>query len=161
MKIPAYLKNSLQPGEQVLFHSSIHPAFMIMPTFWTLLFEFGALKLIVAMEMAKWFPWVWLVLLLPALYFLQHLVTFLTAESAITTHRVVAKIGLIARNISEIGLGKIESSAIRQGIIGRMFGFGDLVVRGSGGHSATGIALADVMKFRAVVQTATNPPAAS
>jgi len=95
---------------------------------------------------------------IPVIFFFQNLIVFLTAETALTTHRVLSKVGWISRNISEITLAKIESSSITQGMVGRIFGFGNIVIRGSGGHAATGIGLAEVMRFRAEVQRATRTP---
>lgn len=156
MKIPSYLRSTIQPGETILFQGKIHPAYMLAPVGWTVFITAAICKAIPALQLATVSPWVWAMLLMPAFYFCQHLITYLTAESALTTHRVLSKTGLIQRNISEIGLSKIESSSIDQGIVGRLFGFGDLVIRGSGGHAATGTALAEVMAFRAAIQNATN-----
>jgi uncharacterized membrane protein YdbT with pleckstrin-like domain len=158
MKTPVYLKSTLQPGEQILFLGKIHPAYLVGPVLWTVVIIAIIYKLVTGLQLATLSVGIWATLLLPITYLIQHVVIYETSESALTTHRVLTKAGLLRRSISEIGLAKIESSSIEQGIVGRLFGFGDLVVRGSGGHAVTATALSTVMEFRAAVQNATNPP---
>lgn len=152
-----YLRSTLQPGERIICRGKIHPAFLFAPTLWALVIAAGVLKGIRAFDLLALSPWLATLLLLPLIYFAQHLITYLTTEASLTSHRVISKTGWLSRTISEVSLGKIESTAIDQPVIGRLFGFANLVVKGSGGHAVTATALADVMKFRAAIQTATNP----
>lgn len=67
--------------------------------------------------------------LIPAvLYWLK----WKNTENGVTNKRVIHKEGIISRNTSEMRLKSIESIYIRQGVIGRMFGFGDVVITGRG-----------------------------
>lgn len=56
-----------------------------------------------------------------------------TTELAVTSKRVIAKVGLIRRNTIELNHSKVESFHIDQGIFGRILGFGTLVINGTGG----------------------------
>ena len=56
-----------------------------------------------------------------------------TTELAYTDKRIITKFGIIARNTDEIKIGAIESIDIRQGILGRLFNFGSLIISGTGG----------------------------
>lgn len=56
-----------------------------------------------------------------------------TTEFAITNKRVVNKSGLIKRKTFEMNLNKIESVNIDQSIIGRILGYGHIMVIGTGG----------------------------
>jgi len=56
-----------------------------------------------------------------------------TSEFAITNKRVVIKTGLISRKTVEMNLQKIESVNVDQSILGRILGYGDLVIVGTGG----------------------------
>jgi uncharacterized membrane protein YdbT with pleckstrin-like domain len=51
---------------------------------------------------------------------------------AVTNHRLICKNGLIARHTVEMNLDKIESVDVDQTVLGRMFGFGTVTVRGVG-----------------------------
>jgi uncharacterized membrane protein YdbT with pleckstrin-like domain len=52
---------------------------------------------------------------------------------AVTNKRVVVKTGVLSRRTYEILLSKIESIHVEEGLLGRMLGYGSVVVRGTGG----------------------------
>jgi uncharacterized membrane protein YdbT with pleckstrin-like domain len=56
-----------------------------------------------------------------------------TTELAVTSKRVVAKVGLISRNTVELNHSKVESLSVDQSVLGRIFGFGTIVISGTGG----------------------------
>ena len=53
-------------------------------------------------------------------------------EAAITNKRLIAKTGLIRRDTVEIPLNKVSSLQIRQGLIGRVLGYGTLIISDTG-----------------------------
>lgn len=55
-----------------------------------------------------------------------------TTELAVTNLRVVAKRGLIRRDVIEIDLSKLEGFDLRQPVMGRLLGYGTLLFRGTG-----------------------------
>jgi uncharacterized membrane protein YdbT with pleckstrin-like domain len=55
-----------------------------------------------------------------------------TTEIAVTDRRVILKTGLISRRTVEMNLTRIESVDVRQGIVGRLLDFGDVIIRGTG-----------------------------
>ncbi|WP_143428586.1 PH domain-containing protein [Helicobacter sp. 13S00482-2] len=59
-----------------------------------------------------------------------------TTELAITEKSVVAKWGLIRRDTIELRINKVESVRLKQGIVGRMLGFGTIIIVGTGSSSA-------------------------
>ncbi len=67
-------------------------------------------------------------LILPFFFFLQALFT----EYALTTRRVATKRGIIAVNTEEMRLVKVETVEVKQGIIGRILGYGTVLVTGTG-----------------------------
>lgn len=111
------------------------------------------------------FPWpyhvvAWAALLLLGLVavgviiFIAMQVHFATTESALTTRRVVYKKGLFTRQTMELGLTSIEQVELKQGFWGRVFGFGQIVISGSGdGHIVTH-PLADPVRFRRLLTDA-------
>jgi len=80
-----------------------------------------------------------------------------STEMAVTSKRVVYKSGVIMRNTAEIRLGKVESVSVRQGFLGRMFGYGDVVISGTGGNGAVMKGVIDPLAFRARVDAACDP----
>ncbi|GGD07962.1 PH domain-containing protein [Aquisalinus flavus] len=67
-----------------------------------------------------------------SLIMLLHMVELWTTEIVVTTYRFVYKTGLVSRNTKEVSLNKIEEIQLRQSIFGRLFGYGSLILRGTG-----------------------------
>ena len=92
-------------------------------------------------------------LLLPAMglglvFWLVAIIRYMTTELAFTNKRVIAKFGFISRKTIEIGLTKVESLQVDQGILGRIFNFGTLVISGAGNPQAPIPGISNPMTFR-------------
>jgi len=55
-----------------------------------------------------------------------------TTEIDITDRRIVYKHGFIRRHTVEMNMDKVESVDVDQSILGRLFNYGDVVIRGTG-----------------------------
>jgi len=55
-----------------------------------------------------------------------------TTELAVTDRRIVYKRGFIRRHSIEMNMDKVESVDVEQSVLGRIFDFGDITVRGTG-----------------------------
>jgi uncharacterized membrane protein YdbT with pleckstrin-like domain len=75
-----------------------------------------------------------------------------SSEFAVTNRRVILKAGLIRRRSLELLLNKIESIGVDQGLLGRMFGYGTIVVRGTGGTAEPFTNVRHALEFRRQVQ---------
>jgi uncharacterized membrane protein YdbT with pleckstrin-like domain len=85
-----------------------------------------------------------------------------STELAVTNKRVIAKFGLIRRNTVELRLDRIEGLRVNQGILGRIFNYGSVVVSGTGGTQEPIPAISRPMDFRRVCLEASEqstPPA--
>lgn len=79
-----------------------------------------------------------------------------STEMGITSKRVIRKSGVIVRDTSEIRLSKVESVSVKQGFLGRIFGYGDVIISGSGGNDAVMKGVRDPLKFRANLDAAAD-----
>jgi uncharacterized membrane protein YdbT with pleckstrin-like domain len=118
----------LLPGEKVVARAQIHwacyiPGIILLPVF-----GIGLLLLLSA--------WIQTV----------------TTELAVTTKRVISKRGLISRQTVELNLAKVEAIGVDQSIFGRMFGYGTVIVVGTGGTKEPFKFIAEPLEFRRVVQ---------
>ncbi|MDB5802086.1 MAG: hypothetical protein JWL63_3025 [Rhodocyclales bacterium] len=86
-------------------------------------------------------------------------IRYKTTELAITNKRVIVKLGFIKRKTVEINLSKVESIQVDQGLWGRVFDFGSLVITGSGTSQAPLHAISDPMGFRRAFVEAQDVPA--
>ena len=75
-----------------------------------------------------------------------------SAEFAITNKRVIIKVGIIKQRTTEMFLNKIESVGVEQGLLGRMMGYGTIVVRGTGGTPEPFNRVPHPLEFRRQVQ---------
>ena len=65
------------------------------------------------------------------LYFIR----YISIENAVTNKRVILKKGFIKTNTDELRNERIENIQIKQSILGRIFCYGDLEFKGTGGSS--------------------------
>src|ERR1700722_9246888 len=75
-----------------------------------------------------------------------------TTEMAVTNRRVVVKTGLASRKTIEMLLNKVESIEVSETPIGRMLGYGAIVVIGTGGTTEPFHNVAHPLQFRSQVQ---------
>jgi len=80
-------------------------------------------------------------------------IRYVTSEFAVTDKRVLGKVGFIERESDETLLSKIEAIAVDQGMIGRMFGFGTLMITGTGGTQEVFSGISDPLQFRRQIQS--------
>ena len=74
-----------------------------------------------------------------------------TTELAVTDHRVIYKTGLLSRHTIEMNRDKVESVDVDQTVAGRIFGYGTIVVRGTGGSLEPIRNIADPLTFRSYI----------
>lgn len=79
-------------------------------------------------------------------------IRYKTSEFAITNKRVLIKIGFIQRHSLEVLLTKVEGIGVNQSILGRILGYGTIVVTGTGGTKETFDQIASPLEFRSQVQ---------
>ncbi len=107
-----YIEESLSNGEQVRARFKLHWFARVPMIIWLLLaIPTLGITLILAI-------WEWLKLR--------------SIEQGVTNKRVIFKKGIISRKSEEMKITSIETVEIVQGVIGRMFGFGDVKVTGRG-----------------------------
>jgi uncharacterized membrane protein YdbT with pleckstrin-like domain len=73
-------------------------------------------------------------------------------EMAVTNKRVIVKSGLADRRTIELLLPRIESIAVEEPALGRILGYGTVIVRGTGGTPEVFPQIARPLEFREQVQ---------
>ena len=124
----SYVEGALTKGEQVVHQGKV--------SIWSL----APLLLLGLVFLAFWG--------LGLLFWIAAAIKYFTTELAITNKRVIAKFGLISRSTIEINLQKIESIQVNQGILGRIFNFGSIVVSGAGNPQAPIPGISNPLQFR-------------
>src|ERR1035437_8993632 len=90
------------------------------------------------------------------LFFFAHLMIIkATTEIAVTNERVIYKKGLIARHVGELGVDRIEGVSVSQGVWGRIWGYGTIIIRGMGvGEVILPALIEEPISFRKAIQEA-------
>ncbi len=74
-------------------------------------------------------------------------------EIAVTSRRVLIKTGIVNRRTLELLLVRIESIGVNEPPLGRMLGFGTVILRGTGGTPEQFDRIASPLEFRKQVQS--------
>jgi uncharacterized membrane protein YdbT with pleckstrin-like domain len=73
-------------------------------------------------------------------------------EMAVTNRRVLIKTGMTSRRTLDLMLSRVESIGVEETTMGRMLGYGSVVVRGTGGTPEPFLMIAHPQEFRRAVQ---------
>jgi len=71
-----------------------------------------------------------------------------TTELAVTDRRVIYKTGILQRHSMEMNRSKVETVGVNQSILGRVLGYGTIIVRGTGGSFEPIQFIGDPLTFR-------------
>ena len=84
-------------------------------------------------------------------------------EMAVTNRRVLIKTGMTSRRTLDLMLSRVESIAVQESTVGRLLGYGSVIVRGTGGTPEAFLMIAHPQEFRRAVQQqiGTQTPAES
>lgn len=141
-----YVTSNLMNDEEVIHMAKIH-WFIYLPGITAIVISFIVLGASDGMKEIA--PLLFFVFLVGGIISLVKAFIFkISTELAVTTKRVIAKTGLIKRNTLELNHSKVESFNIDQSIMGRIFNFGNVVVRGTGGGKTPIPNIDDPMLFR-------------
>ncbi len=153
----SYVDQHLLPNESVTYKTTLHWKVYVWPVVLTLL-VFAPL-LVLALNGEKkavaLLPLIVIGLLFGAAYLQRR-----SSEYAVTTKRVIVKIGVLQTRSVELLLGKVEGITVNQGLGGKLFGYGEIVITGSGGTKEQFSGIQSPFDFRRAVQTATDAGAA-
>jgi len=77
-----------------------------------------------------------------------------STELAVTDHRVIFKRGIVSRYTIEMARSKVESVDVVQSIGGRIFNYGTILVRGTGGSLEPFRNIEDPLRLRSAITAA-------
>ena len=148
----SYIDSILEPGEEVRYRTTVTwtayaPAILLaLCAFVSLIVAETSVSLIVAGRFAA------IVFALAAIFtFLPAWFRRFTTEIAVTDRRIILKRGLIRRHTVEMNMQKVESVDVDQTLLGRLFNYGDVTIRGAGSSFETLAKIDSPLKSRTTV----------
>ena len=170
--------------ESVRYQSCIHWVLVLRPlvmmtialmgVFWLAL-DGHFFNFVVIPPFAMWTPgtvtsmpgslWVSILAVLSVLIFAHAAVHAIarraTTDYIVTNRRIIAKWGWISRNTYEISTDRIEGAHIRQDFLGRILGYGTILIHGVGGGTVAFKLVTNPVEFRVAVAEAIDDPMVS
>ena len=130
----AYIEKSLGQGERLIFRARFHWVY--------------SLKAWLALIFLFW------LLGLGVFIFFSLMIRKWTTEIGVTTHRFIKKTGVLSIQTDEMAIHNIEGVKLHQSFLGRLLGFGNLRIEGTGVDAIQLPTIADPIAFRAAIETA-------
>ena len=138
----SYIQNNLQAGEEIKYKADIHWYIFAYPVILLLLSAFFS------SAQTGLFYYVSIFLLLSGLFqLIKRILLKMGAEYVVTNKKVILKSGILNRDALELVLKKCEGIRINQSLMGRMLGFGSIVVT-TGGVTNKFDFITNPIKFR-------------
>jgi len=148
----SYIDSILEPGEEIRYRTTVT---------WTaygpaILLALCAIASFIVAETSA--PLAGVGAFAAVFFALATIVTFVpawfqrfTTEIVVTNRRIILKRGLIRRHTVEMNMTKVESVDVDQTLLGRLFNYGNITIRGTGSSFETLSKIDSPLKLRATV----------
>ncbi len=157
----SYVAKHLIEGETIIYETRLHWIVLVVPLLLCLLFGLTGVALIVLSFRATGNSTVEshsmavagaAFLVLALIFIVRGILRRNATEMTVTNKRVFVKVGLAARRTIELLLSRVESIGVEEDVTGRMFGYGTVIVHGTGGTPEVFKMIAHPLEFRTQVQ---------
>ncbi len=154
----SYIDRNLIAGERIVYRTRLHWLVLLPPL---LIILVVLLPLCWYLAQGENRSLAWIPLLLAVLIMLPSIIKRRSSDFAVTNKRVMMKSGVFTTHSVELLLNKIEAIGVDQSFIGRLFGYGNIVVTGSGGTHEAFSNIQGPLEFRRAVQSVSDPATAA
>src|SRR6267154_5772141 len=157
----SYVEKHLIEGETIIYETRLHWVVLIGPVLLGLLFGLTGLGMLafaapvtadksVAHESMMAVGAIFLVVAL--IFVARGMLVRSATEMTVTNKRVFVKAGLAARRTIELLLSRVETIGVEESVMGRMLGYGTVIIHGTGGTPEIFNKMAHPLEFRTQVQ---------
>src|SRR5579872_5497824 len=129
----SYVDKILEPGETIRYRTTVSWTIYTPPLLLAVGAAIAAIGALRSSHHATYW-WIAAIMLIIASIaaFIPAWLRRWTTEIAVTDRRIIFKRGLIRRHTIEMNMDKVETVDVDQSLAGRLLGYGDIVVRGTG-----------------------------
>lgn len=160
----SYVEKHLIPGESIQYQTRLHWIVMLGHIAITAVFELLAITFLIG-SLSSWkgvpvapprgalYFGAFLCFTLGAIFICIGLLKRKATEMAVTNKRIIVKRGIAERRTIELLLSRVESVAVEEPALGRILGYGTVIVKGTGGTPEVFEKIQQPLKFREQVQS--------
>jgi Bacterial PH domain len=164
----SYVERNLVPGETLLYQTRHHWVVLLLPTLIAVVLGAPGVALLYWSVVTRESSGITLgsstispqglaisggiLLFIALVIFVYGIAKRNATEMAVTNKRVLIKTGMAARRSLDMMLSTVESIGVEESVLGRMLGYGTVIVRGTGGTPETFLMIAHPQEFRKNVQ---------
>ncbi len=148
----SYVDSQLLPGENVIYRSKLHWRIFLLPGFFACILLLASIGLFAGGARGVGL----FLLVMAGFLILAPFIKRANSEFAVTNKRIVVKLGFFTTRTVELLHSKVETISVNQGLLGKMLGYGDIVVTGSGGTREVFTGVAAPLELRRAVQAAST-----
>ncbi len=128
-----YVLQQLGATEKIRYTERHHWIFFVAEMIKWILFAVAVLVLIILLRVwwlpdAGWVWWLLLVFLIPAARIAWGFLSWRMNVYVLTNRRVIESTGVLSKRVADSSLEKLTDIVLKQSIVGRMLGYGDIVV---------------------------------
>jgi uncharacterized membrane protein YdbT with pleckstrin-like domain len=127
-----YLKQQLGDNEEIVYTERHHWIFPIAEMIKWILFAVAALVVIILLKSWqpewRWINWLFVAFVVPAFRIVWGFISWRMNVYALTNRRVVEVTGVVNKTVADSSLEKLTDVVLRQGLFGRLLGYGDIEV---------------------------------
>jgi len=149
----SYVDSNLLEGEHVIYRTRLHWKLFVGPVLFALVIS---ASLAWVGFSGAWSAFAWIPVGLAILWLMAALIKRQTSEFVVTNKRVLMKVGVFTTRSIELLLNKVEAITVHQSLTGRLLGYGDIVLTGSGGTREPFSTIQSPLAFRNAVQAASD-----
>ena len=149
----SYVDSNLIEGEHVVYRTRLHWKLFVAPVLFAIVVS---VPLAWIALYGTWSALAWIPLGLAILWLVAALIKRQTSEFVVTNKRVLMKVGVFTTRSIELLLNKVEAITVHQSLTGRLLGYGDIVLTGSGGTNEPFSTIQSPLAFRNAVQAASD-----
>src|SRR5258708_28151178 len=146
----SYVDAQLVDGEVVRYRAHLTQGALVVP--YTIA-AFGLFFVVRAFAIPVYWWFALAFLALAAIIYAWCRAVYATSEFAVTNKRVIIKIGWVRRRTVETMLSKVEGINVDQELVGRLLGYGTLVVTGTGRTKEQFTTIANPFELRPQLHT--------
>jgi len=157
----SYVEKHLIEGERIIYKTRLHWIVLILPLLLAVIFGAAGIVLLAssangsgdsqATSLAMTIAGI-ILLLIAVTLIVRGILKRNSTQMTVTNMRVVANVGIASRRSIEIFLSRVESIGVEESMMGRLLGYGTVIVRGTGGTPETFDKVAHPLELRTQVQ---------